>query len=264
MGNMDVSATSPMQAPKRAVLRRGAWSLGVALGVATHVLFAGTVCGLFWFLAGWSHRPVGPLWMDVLLALQFAVPHSLLLYPPVRKRLGRWIAPAFYGLFYCCVTCVSLWCVFLNWRQSDIVLWELDGWSRRGIESAFAFAWVSLFYSLHLSGLSWQTGLTPWWQWVRRKPLPRREFKERGWYRWFRHPIYLSFLGLIWFTPRLSLDHALLTGVWTAYIFVGSWLKDRRLEYYVGNDYRDYESRVPGYPGVYVGPLGVRSERTAA
>jgi hypothetical protein len=68
--------------------------------------------------------------------------------------------------------------------------------------------------------------------------------------------VYLSFLGLIWFTPRMTADHALLTGVWTAYIFVGSCLKDRRMTFYLGGTYREYASRVPGYPGFFFGPLG--------
>jgi protein-S-isoprenylcysteine O-methyltransferase Ste14 len=74
-------------------------------------------------------------------------------------------------------------------------------------------------------------------------------------YRFLRHPIYLSFLGLIWFTPRMSLDHVLLTGVWTAYIFIGSYLKDERLAFYVGSPYREYQTRVPGYP-LFFGALG--------
>jgi len=77
---------------------------------------------------------------------------------------------------------------------------------------------------------------------------PRRGFAERGAYRFLRHPVYLSFLGLIWFTPRMTLDHALLTGIWTVYIFLGSWLKDRRLTFYLGDKYRSYAAAVPGYP----------------
>ncbi len=63
---------------------------------------------------------------------------------------------------------------------------------------------------------------------------PRREFNPRGAYRVFRHPVYLSFLGLVWFRPDMTLDHAVLTGVWTGYIFYGSTLKDRRLVHYLG------------------------------
>jgi hypothetical protein len=92
--------------------------------------------------------------------------------------------------------------------------------------------------------------------WYRQQPLPRRPFEERGPFRFMRHPTYASFLGLIWFTPRMTVDHALLTGIWTAYVFVGSWLKDRRLRYYLGDTYREYASRVAGYPGMLFGPLG--------
>jgi methanethiol S-methyltransferase len=70
-----------------------------------------------------------------------------------------------------------------------------------------------------------------------------------------RHPVYLSFLGLIWFAPTVTLDRALLIAVWTVYIFLGSYLKDRRLQYYLGPTYREYQARVPGYPGMIVGPL---------
>jgi hypothetical protein len=51
------------------------------------------------------------------------------------------------------------------------------------------------------SGLGWQTGWTPWWHWARRLPQPKRLFVERGAYRFLRHPVYLSFLGLIWSEP---------------------------------------------------------------
>jgi protein-S-isoprenylcysteine O-methyltransferase Ste14 len=78
---------------------------------------------------------------------------------------------------------------------------------------------------------------------------------SHGVFRWLRHPVYLSFLGLIWFTPRMTFDHAVLTTVWTVYVFIGSWLKDRRLAYYIGDEYREYASRVPGYPGMIAGPL---------
>ena len=54
----------------------------------------------------------------------------------------------------------------------------------------------------------------------------------------------------------MSADRLLLAAVWTAYIFVGSYLKDQRLTYYLGDTYREYASRVAGYPGIFFfGPL---------
>ncbi len=104
--------------------------------------------------------------------------------------------------------------------------------------------------------LGYQTGWTPFVYWVRKQPLPRREFVTRGAYRWLRHPVYLSFLGLIWFTPHMTLDHVILTALWTIYIFLGSYFKDRRLAQMIGADYLEYQSRVPGYPLFFWGPLG--------
>ncbi len=56
----------------------------------------------------------------------------------------------------------------------------------------------------------------------------------------------------------MTLDHAVLTLLWTVYLFVGSYLKDERLAFYMGEEYRLYESRVPGYPFLKRGPLGLR------
>lgn len=235
-------------------------ALGIVAGLGVHALFLVTVVRLFWFLRDTRDNSVaGPLGWDVLLALQFAVPHSLLLYPAVRRRLTKIVAPAFYGLLYTTVTCGSLWTMFAWWRQSSVEIWHFEGMAATIMSAGFYASWVSLFYSLHLTGLGWQTGWTPWYQWFRRKPQPKRKFEPRGVYRFVRHPVYLSFLGLVWFTPIMSLDRAILTGIWSAYLFYGSYLKDERLAFYMGQTYRNYQSRVIGYPGVFFGPLGKRA-----
>jgi methanethiol S-methyltransferase len=238
-------------------------SAGFAVGIATHLLFAVTVWRLFAFLS----RPTGPtsawaIGIDAALTLQFAVLHSLLLAPPVKKFLSPWISRSFYGCFYCVATCLCLLLTFWQWRTFGPTLWSLDGISARVVQAGFLGSWGALLYSLSLTGLGYQTGLTEWLHWVRRQPLPRREFHPRGVYRCLRHPVYLSFLGLLWFAPTMTADHALLTGVWTIYIFLGSWLKDLRLAFYLGDGYRHYAERVPGYPFVPLGPLA-RLRRSA-
>ena len=237
---------------------------GILFGVLTHALFAVTVWHLFWFLKG--AEPVdstarGPAvaaaaWINALLALAFAVPHSLFLVPAVRKAIvGRGLAGPLYGCFYCVVSCVALLTTILCWWPIDVVLWRWPAPLGAVVSWCFVASWGGLLWSLHLTGLGWQTGLTPWWHWVRGRPAPKRDFVERGAYRVLRHPVYLSFLGLVWFVPVVTFDRAILMAVWTAYIFLGSVLKDRRLLHFIGAAYRDYQARVPGYPGMPFGPL---------
>jgi protein-S-isoprenylcysteine O-methyltransferase Ste14 len=232
-------------------------AIGIAFGVGTQLLFAVTVWYLYSFLKG----PDGPssgasnLWIDGALAVLFAVPHSALLHPTTRARLTRLIPQAFYGCFYCVATCCSLLPLFLFWQLDEHIFWQAEGPVRLMIQAAFFASWGALFYSLSLTGLGYQTGWTPWWRWLRNRPAAARGFQPRGAYRWLRHPVYLSFLGLIWFTPLMTLDRLLLAGIWSLYIAIGSWLKDGRLAFYLGDTYRAYQAQVPGYIGIPIGPL---------
>ncbi|NBX29017.1 hypothetical protein EBR04_00950 [bacterium] len=232
---------------------------GILFGVATHALFAFTVWHLFWFLKGdaASHVPrsiPAAALADAALAFGFAVPHSLLLMPSVRRRIvAAGLAGPLYGCFYCVITCLALLTTIFLWQPLAPIAWRWPEPLATAVSVAFVGSWLALFYSLHLTGLGWQTGLTPWWHWVRGLPQPKRDFAERGAYRVLRHPVYLSFLGLVWFVPVVTLDRAVLIAVWSAYIFIGSVLKDRRL--FMGDRYREYQARVPGYPGMPFGPL---------
>jgi protein-S-isoprenylcysteine O-methyltransferase Ste14 len=242
------------------MLSRPFWTL---VGVGAHALFALTVVRLFPFLRGGFPTPIGtaggPLgWfaIDAALALQFGVLHSVLLHPAVRKRLQRWVPGPQYGCVFCAITCTSLLLTIVGWRPAPGVVYQLRGLAGAAVSAAFLLSWVGLVYSLSLTGLGYQTGWTPWWAWVRGRPAPRRQFEPRGAYRVLRHPVYLSMLGIIWLTPTLTSDRLLLGVVWTAYVMVGSILKDRRLVHFVGEPYREYQARVPGYPLIPAGPLG--------
>lgn len=236
---------------------------GIVFGFSTQILFMVTVWYLFWFLRDGSINTRHGNWLiwDSALAVFFAVAHSIMLVPASRRWLSRWIPAAFYDSVFCVVTCLSLLLLFFAWRTSEITLWQLAGWTEFATHIAFYACWGALFYSLSLTGMGYQNGWTPFYFWLRRQRPPRREFKPRGAYKLMRHPVYLSFLGLVWFTPRMTLDHAALTAIWTAYIFYGSFLKDRRLEHFVGDIYKRYEVNVPGYPLVPFGPLARRREK---
>ena len=232
---------------------------GIGFGVATHALFFFTLYRVFLFLHADSVlSPPGSLWLDALLALLFAVPHSVLLHQAMRRRLGKWISAPFYGCFFCAATCLTLLVTFAGWRSSELTIWHLTGLPGRAVEAAYVGSWLMLFYSLCVSGIGYQTGFLPWWEWVRGRPVRKREFRPRNIYQVLRHPVYLSFMATVWFNPVMTLDRLQLALIWTAYIFVGSWLKDGRLTYYLGETYLAYEEKVPGYPLMPFGPLARR------
>jgi protein-S-isoprenylcysteine O-methyltransferase Ste14 len=170
--------------------------------------------------------------------------------------LTRWIPPAVYGVCYCAATCVSLLVVIGAWQPCGSPVWDLHGPAKVAVRGGFYGSWVLTLYSLYLSGYGHQTGWTSWWPWVRGRAVPKRVFQPRGIYWLLRHPVYLGFLGLVWFVPCMTIDRATLTAVWTVYVFVGSYLKDRRMVHYLGMSYRQYQAEVPGYPLMLAGPLG--------
>lgn len=241
---------------KSAALPLVGYAVGLISGAATQLLFLYTALNLFFFLRDGASVSVHRPWLNLFLALFFAWPHSLLLVPSIQKRIKTWIPGGLMGCVHCFMTCVSLLCMFALWTRTEGGLWHLTGSAAIAMQIGFYGSWLALFYSLYLTGLGYQTGLTQWLYWARKVKPPRREFVQRGAYKWLRHPVYLSFLGLIWFTPDMTWDHVILTVVWTIYIFVGSYAKDRRLLHFIGEAYTEYARKVPGYPLIGFGPLG--------
>jgi protein-S-isoprenylcysteine O-methyltransferase Ste14 len=230
------------------------------MAVAAHGLLAVVVWYLFPFLMGGQVPDSGPTapdwwWRDTMLVLQFCLLHSGLLLPAVRDRLEGVVHRALYGCFFTIMTCLSLLLLIHFWQSYPVILWQFGGVAKLAVQAAYILSWAGLLYTMSLSGFGYQTGWTPFWYWVRGATPPRRRFEVRGAYRLLRHPVYLAFLGQVWFTPVVTLDRALLTGLLTVYVAVGSCLKDRRLLYYLGDIYRRYQAQVPGYP-LARGPLG--------
>ena len=67
----------------------------------------------------------------------------------------------------------------------------------------------------------------------------------RGLYRWVRHPLYLAMLMMIWSYPDLTADRLLFNVLFTGWIIVGTVLEERDLVENFGDDYRNYQRRVP-------------------
>lgn len=240
-------------------MNRLAWHL---VGWSAQAAFGLLCLSLMWFLQlstpeaeaqPWSW---GRLAVDLALVIGFAVPHSVLLLPPVRRLLARIMPAQLAGSLFCWVSCLSLWALMLLWQPSGGVVWRTGGAGTQAMLAAAGAVWLLLGYSMHLAGFGWQTGFTPFLAWVRGRPDPPRPFQRRSLHRWLRHPIYLSFLAVTWLVPVMTADRLLLAIGFSAYCYAGSWAKDRRLLRLVGDGYRRYMEEVPGFPLIGLGLLG--------
>lgn len=255
-------------------MKRGFW---IVFGAGVQVLFLFTVYQLFVFLYAGTGDPLGiepqPFgWtasrpglddssvgcrvaLDVLLLAQFGMCHSFFLYPAVRERLGHFIPDRLYGSFYTLVASASIFVSAWFWQPLPGIVYQTRGAVAYLLEAGFLASWLALFYSIRLTGMGFQSGFTPWWAFVRNRPSPRRPLVTTGAYQYLRHPIYLSFVGLLWFAPSMTADRFLLASLWSIYVYIGSVMKDRRLVFFLGDRYRAYMTQVPGYPGMPYGPL---------
>lgn len=245
-------------------MTRAVW---LAVGLGAQVAFHLLVPALMWFMQFGAAReprpPLAPAWgwwpeaaLDLGLVLAFAVPHSILLAPPVRAWLARRMPAQLYGSLFTWATTASLVLLIAAWRPIPGDLWRLEGAAEMAMLVAAALAWLGLGYSMWLTGFGWQTGWTSFHAWWRHRADPPRGLLRHGAYAVFRHPIYLSFAAIAWTSPVMDRGHLLLSLAMTAYCLAGSVIKDRRLCRYLGDDYRRYMAAVPGWPGLPRGPLG--------
>jgi protein-S-isoprenylcysteine O-methyltransferase Ste14 len=70
-------------------------------------------------------------------------------------------------------------------------------------------------------------------------------FTVRGTYQWVRHPLYFFSLLMIWAQVSMTADRLLFNGLWTIWIIIGTFLEERDLIASFGDEYRNYQRKVP-------------------
>lgn len=193
--------------------------------------------------------------MDVLRVIvawtAFAVFHSLTVSEGYERLARRWMGSrAFEGyhrlLFTAYSVCAFLVLVFYLRSLPDSPLYRLEGAGRL------------LLHAVQLCGVAFLFW-TPWdirefigiRQWKRHR---RGETAEPGRndrlfahkaYGIVRHPLYLGISVILAFHPVQSRNSFVSTVVIVLYFYVGTFFEERRMVRKFGEEYRDYQKRVP-------------------
>ena len=102
-------------------------------------------------------------------------------------------------------------------------------------------------------------GLRQSWLAFQNKPYSELKFVTPWLYRIVRHPLYLGWLMVMWFTPTMSVAHLMFAAITSAYIFIGIYLEERDLKA-AHPDYAQYQKEVPMViPGL--GSKGIRADK---
>ncbi|PIK14864.1 hypothetical protein [Halobacteriovorax sp. JY17] len=222
----------------------------ITIGIINIVLFHYAIIRLWFFLLDSTGRYDAnsvpyPWTINTTLLCFFSIPHSLLLNSNIKRKLLSYIPGKLYSTIYSLHSCIAIILLDEFWTSIGTNLIISTGLSSTIILVFYTLSWLFMFWTMSSIGLFKQSGIEEWWKAVRKKRL-KGALVQHGPYKICRHPIYVAFLGMIWFTPNMSEDRLYLSLFWSAYIFIGATFKEMRLS--KSNVYREYSKKVPAFP----------------
>ncbi|HEY7052112.1 MAG TPA: isoprenylcysteine carboxylmethyltransferase family protein [Mycobacterium sp.] len=249
-----------MTQPATAARSRIGGALAFAYGIAAYAFFV--VVFLYaiafvadaWFVpntidrGGWGdgEATVVAVVVDVGLLLLFAVQHSVMARAGFKRWWTRFVPSAVERSTYVVAASVCLALLFAFWFPITPTLWDVTAQPWRGVLVGVAMlGWAIAFVSTFLINHFDLFGLRQVFLRLRNLQPSQYSFRTPAFYRIVRHPLYLGFLVAFWFTPTMTVGHALFSVATTGYILIAVQLEERDLIRMFGGQYRDYRKRVP-------------------
>ena len=186
------------------------------------------------------------LLIDLALLTLFAVQHSGMARPAFKRWLTRFIPAAAERSTYVLLSTLCLAALMYFWAPLGGVVWQVTGrWAEVSLIGLYLASWALLLYATFLINHFDLFGLRQVWFALREKEMPALSFVTPALYRIVRHPIYVGWIGIAWFTPTMTLTHLVFAIGATLYILVGIQLEERDLER-EHPEYSQYKRKVPG------------------
>jgi len=179
-----------------------------------------------------------------LLAL-FAIQHSGMARPAFKRWLTRFIPKAAERSTYVLLSSLCLAVMMWFWAPLGGLVWHASNTLVATALTALYFAsWGLLLYATFLINHFDLFGLRQAWFALTGKETPEQKFVTPALYRVVRHPIYVGWLGIMWFTPTMTVTHLVFAAVSTAYILIAIQLEEADLKA-AHPEYAQYKRKVP-------------------
>ncbi|NKB32798.1 MAG: isoprenylcysteine carboxylmethyltransferase family protein [Pseudomonadales bacterium] len=185
------------------------------------------------------------LLVDLGLLTLFAIQHSGMARPAFKRWLTRYIPAAAERSTYVLMSTACLVLLMYYWAPLGGVIWQVESnWAIALLNTLYLGSWGLLLYATFLINHFDLFGLRQVWVAFRQKATPEQGFVTPALYRIVRHPIYVGWIGIFWFTPTMTITHALFAIGATGYTIVGMKLEERDLEN-AHPEYTQYKRKVP-------------------
>lgn len=177
----------------------------------------------------------------IIRLIVFALIHSLLAFPSLKKRIIQSFPRAgqFYRFTYNLIAVGTFFWAMATWHLSP-VLYIVPG------ASSLLFHLAQLVCLIFLGRCASQTGIGDFLGFDQlRGVADGHHLVTSGCYGRVRHPLYsLSFIFLV-LNPVMTLKWLVLTIFSTAYFALGAHFEEKRLIVEFGDSYRHYQEEVP-------------------
>jgi protein-S-isoprenylcysteine O-methyltransferase Ste14 len=225
-------------------------------GIVTYAIMFLTFLYLFAFLANFlvpktidSGEPgpwVTALLVNIALVLLFGLPHSVMARPAFKDWWTKIVPRPVERTTYVLVATGSTILLFWLWQPMEAVIWQVESSAGQVLLwGLFILGIFVLFASTFIIDHFDLFGLRQVFLNLRQKPYTHHSFSVTFFYKFVRHPLYVGWLLIFWFTPLMTVGHLVFAVGMSAYILIAIRYEERDLEQFHGRDYTDYKEKVP-------------------